>query len=128
METHDDHVDLLYLTDSEVSLQTIHKWIGCGSKLNLSKSSDTVILKVIVLKLQKRVEAGVVTLLIKVKTHWGDPLNEEEDIRSELGRLKEHKETIWDGSTDKTIYQWSVTSTKHEGTKILKTSVWTDTV
>ncbi len=25
-------------------------------------------------------------------------------------------------------YKWSVTSTKHEGTKILKTSVWTDTV
>ena len=128
MEAHDDHVDLLYLTDHESCLQTIHKWIGCGVNLNLSKSPDTDILKVFVLKLQKRVEAGVTILLIEVKTHRGDPLNKEADIRAELGRLKEHKETIWDDSTDRTIYQWSVTSTKHEGTKILKTSVWTDTV
>ena len=55
-------------------------------------------------------------------------MNEEADIRSELGRLKEHKETIWDDSTDRTVYQWSVTSIKCEGTKVLKTSVWTNTV
>ena len=45
------------------------------------------------------------TLLIKVKTYRGDPLNEEADIRAELGRLKEHKETIWNDSTDRTVYQ-----------------------
>ncbi len=37
LEAHEDHVDLLYLTDSETSLQSIHKWIGCGARLNLSK-------------------------------------------------------------------------------------------
>ncbi len=58
LEAHEDHVDLLYLTDSEASLQGIHKWIGYGAKLNLSKSPDTDILKTIILKLQKRVEAG----------------------------------------------------------------------
>ena len=105
LEAHEDHVDLLCLTDSEVSLQAIHKWIGYGTKLNLSKSSDTDVLKVIRLKLQKTVEAGATTLLIQVKTHRGDPLNEEADIRSELGRLKEHKETIWNDSTDRTVYQ-----------------------
>jgi hypothetical protein len=67
LETHDDHINLLYLTDSEVSLQVIHKWIGGGAKLNLSRSSDADVLKVIVLKLQKRVEAGATTVLIKVK-------------------------------------------------------------
>ena len=66
METHDDHIDLVYLTDSETSLQRIHKWIGGGSKLNLSKSPDVDVLKPIVLKLQKRVEAGATTLMIKV--------------------------------------------------------------
>ena len=95
LETHEDHVDLLYLTDSEASLQAIHKWIGCGAKLNLSKSPDVDILKTIILKLQKRVDAGTVTLLIKVKVHRGDPLNEETDIRSELGRRNAYKETIW---------------------------------
>ncbi len=52
LEAYEDHIDLLYLTDSEASLQAIHKWIGCGAKLNLSKSPDADILKVIILKLQ----------------------------------------------------------------------------
>ncbi len=62
LEEHEDHVDLLYLTDCEDSLQAIHKWIGCGAKLNLSKSPDADILKAIIFKLQKRVEAGAATL------------------------------------------------------------------
>ena len=47
--------------------------------------------KTIIIKLKKRVKVGASTLLIKVKTHHGDPLNEEADrgIRSEMGRLKE---------------------------------------
>ena len=64
-----------------------------GAKMNLSKSTDEDVLKVIVLKLQKRVETGATTLLIKVK-----------------------------------MYQWPVSSTKHEGTKVLRTSLWTNTV
>ena len=56
LEAHEDHVDLLYLTDSEASLQAIHNLIGCGAKLNLSKSPDVDVLKTIILKLQKRVE------------------------------------------------------------------------
>ena len=41
-EAHDNHIDLLYLTDSEVSLQAIHKRIDGGAKLNLSKSPDVM--------------------------------------------------------------------------------------
>ena len=85
MEAHDDHIDLLYLTDSEETLQAMHKWIDGGAKLNLSRSPDADVLKAIVLKLKKRVEAGATTLLIKVKALRGDPLNEEADIRAELG-------------------------------------------
>ncbi len=105
MEAHDDHIDLLYLTDNETTLQSIHKWIDGGAKLNLSRSPDTDVLKTIILKLQKRVETGATTLLIKVKVHRGDPLNEETDIRAELGRLKEYKETIWNDSSDSTVYE-----------------------
>ena len=101
LEEHEDHIDLLYLT--EVSLQAIHKWIGGGTKMNLSKSPEEDVLKVIILKLQKRVEAGATTLLIKVKDHRGDPLNEEADIRVELGRLKGYKETTWNDSSDRTV-------------------------
>ena len=105
LEAHDDHIDLLYLTDSEVSLHDIHMWIDGGAKLNLSQSSDADVLKVITLKLQRRVETGATTLVIKVKDHRGDPLNEEADIRAELDRLKEYKETIWNDSSDRNVYQ-----------------------
>ena len=84
LELHDDQIDLLYLTDSETSLQAIHKWIVGGVKLNLSKSPDTD---------------------VKVKTHRGNPLNEEVDIRVELDRLKEYKEMIWNDSSTRTVYQ-----------------------
>ena len=69
------------------------------------ESPDADILKVIILKLQKRVEAEAATLLIKVKAHRGDPLHEEADIRTELGRRKEYKETIWDDLSGRTVYQ-----------------------
>ncbi len=72
--------------------------------MNLSKSSDADILKDTIFKLQKRVEAGVATLLIKVKDHRGDPLNGEVDIRAELGRRKEYKETTWDDLSGRTVY------------------------
>ena len=62
----------------------------------LSKSPDADVLKKIVLKLQKRVEAGAATLLLKVKAHRGDPLNEEAEIRAEMGRLKEQNDITRD--------------------------------
>ncbi len=74
----------MYLTDIETNLQNINKWIGVGSKLNLAKTADADVLKVIVIKLQERLKAGTATLLIKVKVHRGDPLNEESDIRAEM--------------------------------------------
>ena len=59
------------MTDIEATLQDIHKWIGGGAKLNLSKTPDEDILKAIVIKLQKRVKTGVATLLIMVKVQRG---------------------------------------------------------
>ena len=66
------------------------------------------VLKTIILKLQKRVKTGATTLLIKVKVHRGDPLNEEADIRAELGHLKGHQEVKWNDPTNRTIYRWQV--------------------
>ena len=60
--------------------------------MNLSESPDADVLKSIILKLQKRVETGASTLLIKVFD---------------------------------TVYQWT---TKQGATKVLTTSVWTNTV
>jgi len=121
LEDHDEDISLLYLTDSEAILQAIHRWIGCGAKLNLSKSPDADVLKKIIIKLQKRVLAGAATLLVKVKAHRGDPLNEEADIRAEMGRRKEIKEVGWNDPTNRTIYRWKVG-------QITRSTAWTNTV
>ncbi len=68
LEAHPDNENLLYLTDSEVTLQVINKWIGGGAKLSLAKTADADIIRTIVIKLQQRVQAKAATLLIKVKT------------------------------------------------------------
>jgi hypothetical protein len=73
LETHPDNENLLYLTDSETTLQDINKWIGGGAKLSLVKTTDADVLRVIqvIVKLQQRVKAKAATLLIKVKAHQG---------------------------------------------------------
>ena len=88
LETHPDKENLLYLTDSEATLQAINKWIGGAPKLSLAKTDDADVLRAIIVKLQQRVKAKAATLLIKVKTHRRCPLNEETDIRAEMGRKK----------------------------------------
>ena len=65
------------------------------------------VLKKIIIKLQKRVQEGAATLLVKVKAHRGDPLNEETDIRSEMGHRKEQKEVGWNNPTNRTVYQFT---------------------
>ena len=45
LETHPDKENLLYLTDSETTLQAINKWIGGGDKLSLAKTADADVLR-----------------------------------------------------------------------------------
>jgi hypothetical protein len=52
LEAHPDNENLLYLTDSQDTLQAINKWIGGGAKLSLAKTADADVLKVILVKLQ----------------------------------------------------------------------------
>ncbi len=77
LEAYPDNENLLYLTDSETTLQAINKWIGGGTKLSLEKTTDVDILREIVIKLHQRVQANTATLFIKVKTHCGCPLLQE---------------------------------------------------
>ena len=63
---------------------------------------------------------GAVTLLIKVKAHRGDPLNEEADIRVELVCLMEYKQMIWDDSTDELYTNGLSTPPNTKGPKFSK--------
>ncbi len=68
------------------------------------------------------------TLLIKVKAHRGCPLNKEEDIRAEMGRMKHEKEKTWNTSTNRTINKWSEASTTKSGVHTTKQTAWVQTV
>ena len=98
------------------------------SKVQPNKVTGRCRPRTIIIKLQTRVKTDTATLLIKIKVHRGDPLNEEVDIRAEMGRLKEDNEKTWSTQTDRTIYQWSEPSMTKKGTLITKTSAWTQTV
>ena len=94
LEVHQDHENLLYLTDNETTVQDINKWIGGGAKLSLSKTSDTDILKV-----EKK------QLTDQSETYHGCPLNEETDIRVEMRRMKGEQEKSWSQSTELQAYR-----------------------
>ncbi len=128
LETHPDNKNLLYLTDGETTLQTINKWIGGGAKLNLAKTVDADVLRTIIVKLQQRVKAKSGTLLIKVKAHRGYPLNEEVDIRAEMGRMKQEQEKTWSTPTNRTTYQWSKSSKTKGDVNTTKQTVWPQAV
>ena len=92
-------------------LQSFYRKFASGDSKHSgrsTKSPDADVLKRVIIKLQKRVLAGETTLLVKVKAHRGDPLNEEADIRAEMGRLKGHQEVKWNDLTNRTIYRWQV--------------------
>ncbi len=122
LQAHQDHENLLYLTDSETTLQAINKWIGGGAKLSLAKTADEDILRVIVIKLQKRVKAKAATLLIKVKAHRGCRLNEEPDIRAEMGRKKEEQEKTWSDSTNTSVMSSTYVKLSQQPTWVLTTN------
>jgi hypothetical protein len=89
---------------------------------------DEDVLKDIIVKLQQRVKAKTTTLLIKVKAHRGCPLNEEVDIRAEMGRMKQEKEKTWSTPTNRTIYQWTESSKNKDDVETIKQTTWTQAV
>jgi hypothetical protein len=65
---------------------------------------DEDMLRAIIVKLQRvKVKVKATTLLIKVKAHHGCPLNEEEEIQAEMGRMKQEEEKTWITPTNRTI-------------------------
>jgi ribonuclease HI len=105
--------DLLYPTDSKSILKTISKWVGEGTRANLT----TDLVREIVQILQERVTAGANTFLVKIKAHRGEPFNEEVDSRAEQDRVTHNTEDtnehtpklLWDLPSRKTIFSWTRT-------------------
>jgi len=50
---------------------------------------DANIMRHIVQLLRERIKQGLLTIFIKIKAHWGDPLNKLEDKWADEGRQSE---------------------------------------
>ena len=78
--------DVLALLDFKIEMTEIRKWVGEGSRPFLTGAANADILREIIELTRRRVQAGAVTLLVKVKAHRGEPMNEEADDCADIGR------------------------------------------
>ena len=70
---------LLYLCDNQSLLKAVNRWIGESEKVTLV-APDADILAATIEILRKRIAAGTVTFLVKVKVHRGEPAHEGANI------------------------------------------------
>ena len=63
-------------------------WLGEGGKANLATKPNADIMREVLCTLRTRIDAGGSTLLVKVKSHRGEPINEQADDLAEEGRLE----------------------------------------
>ena len=111
--------DALLLCDNEAVLHVIRKWVGQGGKATLDTAPDADILREIICLLTERVRAGRATFLIKVKSHRGEPINEQADTLAGEGREMSDDDKRWDDWTD-----WMTLEVRKGDTAVR--SVWTN--
>jgi ribonuclease HI len=109
--------DLLYLCDSEATLDIINRWIGAGPRATLAGDVNADIMWAILNCLQQRVNCGARTILVKIKAHRGEPLNERADSEAEAARTLPAECHQWTRRTSRMTYEW-----QDKGTTW--TSVW----
>ena len=98
--------DLLLLVDCRTALTEIEKWIGEGSKVCMATVKDADILRAVIERLRKRIEAGAATFLVKIKAHRGEPLNEGADDEADRGCQIGIEEARWNEPTGRTLFTW----------------------
>jgi len=113
---------LLLLTDSKCLLIAIQKWIGEGIDPTIKDSPDGDILREILELLRNRIEMGLFTLFVKIKSHRGEFFNEMADRWVDKGRDTE-VEDRWTSLRQRPIFTWTASGKKHCSTmnKVVKT-------
>ena len=81
-----DRKPIILLSDSACS----QKWVGEGKSPSMHGNSDADIMKDMIQLLRERIEQGLLTIFIKIKAYWGDPLNELADRWADEGRQSEN--------------------------------------
>jgi len=113
----DEAEDILYLCDNESVLTEVNGWIGEGGKATLATAPNADIMREVLCSLRMRIIAGSATFLIKVKSHRGEPINEQADDMAE-GRQEEDDASKWTTRTGRMVFK---KAGEHSGKK----SVWT---
>jgi len=114
----DEAEDILYLCDNESVLKEVNGWIGEGGKATLATTPNADIMREVLCSLRMRIAAGSATFLVKVKSHRGEPINEQADDLAEEGRQEEDDASTWTTRTGRMVF-------KKAGENGGKKSVWT---
>jgi len=99
-------VDLLYLCDSDTTLDKVLRWIGSGPRTTLAGDANADIMKTIIECVRERVIRGARPFMVKVKAHRGDPLNERADTQAERARQLLPECRQWTIHPSRMLYTW----------------------
>jgi len=97
---------MLYLCGNQVLLKAVKRWVGEDRKATLVGVPDADILLEAIAELRKRTTAGAATFLVKVKTHRGEPANEEADIQADKAISGKDVSTEWHDTTSREVFTW----------------------
>ena len=90
--------------DNQSVLTEVNGWRGEGGKATLATAANKDIMREVVCTLRTRIDACSSAFLVKVKSHRGEPINEQADDPAEEGRLEHDDARVW---TTRTERGWS---------------------
>jgi len=99
-------INLLYLCDSETTLDKVSRWIVRGPRTTLAGDANDNIMQTIRDCVRERVLRGARTFMVKVKAHRGKPLNERADTQAERARQLPEGHRQWTNRTPRMTYEW----------------------
>ena len=92
------------LCDNAAVLSGVKGWIGEGSKASLAKNMDDDIMREILQVLRQRSQTNAATILVKVKSHRGEPVNENADVTANKGRQASDDSAQWNEASGRLVF------------------------
>ena len=100
----DETDDILYFCDNQSLLTEVNAWIGEGGKATLAMSPNADIMREVLCTLRTRIAAGRTIFLIKVKSHRGEPINEQAEDLADEGRREDDAACAWTARTGRMVF------------------------
>ena len=109
--------DLVYFGDSQAAIKVVLRLGGRRSEDNTGHGARFRHLEKDPRSLERKNRSRRSDLLIKIKAHRGEPMNEEADTLAEVGREKEKETAKWTERTQKLIFKWTGQKNAKQRTK-----------